>query len=184
MIGAAIEAVIEVLYFLLPAYFANMAPILFKGTLHSLAKPIDGGKKWRGKEIFGSHKTWRGVLVAVLVGLLVFWIQQRLYWRYVFKALSLFNYEQMPIVLGALLGFGAILGDLAKSFAKRRLGKPSGARWFPFDQIDYPLGAMILGSLLFVPPLQVWIIGIVLSIILSSMVNFVAHKIGLKEVQW
>lgn len=175
---------LQAAYFLLPAYFANMAPVLCKGILKPLAVPIDGDRTWKGKEILGSHKTWRGVIAATVVGTLAFWLQQLLYRFTPVQEISLFNYTTMPVLYGALLGFGAILGDAVKSFAKRRIGMKPGAMWFPFDQIDYPIGAMLLGSAFFVPPAKIWAAGILLSIILSLLVNYVAFEIGLKEVQW
>lgn len=173
---------LQAAYFLLPAYFANMAPVLCKDVLKPLAIPIDGDRTLRGKEILGDHKTWRGVIVATIAGMFVFWLQQLLYQFVPIQKMSLFNYSTMPMLSGALLGFGAILGDAVKSFAKRRIGVKPGVMWFPFDQIDYPIGAMLLGSAFFIPPAKIWAAGILLSIILSLLVNYCSFKLGWKDV--
>jgi CDP-2,3-bis-(O-geranylgeranyl)-sn-glycerol synthase len=48
-----------VLYFFLPAYAANMAPVLVRGRFEALAVPMDGGRSLGGVRILGDHKTWR-----------------------------------------------------------------------------------------------------------------------------
>ena len=53
--------VLQVLYFFLPAYVANMSPVLVRGRFKALALPIDGGRWLWGKRILGDHKTWRGL---------------------------------------------------------------------------------------------------------------------------
>src|SRR5437773_6411567 len=52
-------------------------------------------------------------------------------------------YEDWPL-LGVLFGAGAMAGDSAKSFFKRRLGVEPGRPWIPFDQLDFVLGALVL----------------------------------------
>ena len=59
------------LYFFLPAYFANMAPVLFK-KLNLLNKPVH-------EKLFGKNKTWRGLVVAVILGGIIFWLQKIAY---------------------------------------------------------------------------------------------------------
>lgn len=172
----------QAFYFLLPAYFANMAPVAFKNVLKPLAKPVDFGRKFMGHDLFGSHKTWRGLFVATIAGTFIFWLQQIGYPFSLFRQLSLFDYAAMPLLFGSALGLGAILGDLVKSFLKRRIGKKSGEMWFPVDQIDFPLGAMLLGTIFFIPVWQIWVAGILLSIALSLLVNYSAFKLGVKDV--
>ena len=45
------------------------------------------------------------------------------------------------------LNVSALLGDAAKSFVKRRLGKERGASWLGPDQLDFVLGAWLLAAL-------------------------------------
>jgi len=71
--------ILQLMYFMLPAYGANMSPILGKNILKSFAKPLDFGYKWKGKRILGDHKTWRGLFLGVVVGALIFLLQQKAY---------------------------------------------------------------------------------------------------------
>ena len=165
--------VIQSLYFILPAYIANIAPVFAK-KINFLNVPVDFGKKLNGKPLFGSHKTWRGVLSATAAGGIVFYAQGLLYANDFFRQISMINYPQYPIIFGFAMGFGAIFGDLVKSFFKRRKGIGAGKRWVPFDQTDFVLGALVFSSLFFVPDVWVWIILVLLSI----PVHILARHIG------
>ena len=57
--------VLQVCYFFMPAYLANMSPVLVSRWFSALAVPIDGGKTLWGKRILGDHKTWRGLLAGM-----------------------------------------------------------------------------------------------------------------------
>lgn len=130
---------------------ANMAPVIF-GWIPVLGAPVDFGRHYRGQRIFGVHKTWRGIVLAVIWGFIFFLIQRYLYeqvsW---FRQISLFNYQTAPVYLGALAGFGAITGDLIKSFFKRRARIAPGSPWLPFDQIDYILGGLAAVAFVYFP---------------------------------
>lgn len=179
-----IMLVIQSLYFFLPAYFANAMPVLGKNILKKFAHPIDFKKKLNGKPILGSHKTWRGVLFAVVAGTLVFYIQKLLYIYPFFQKISLVDYSQYSILLGFLMGFGAIFGDSAKSFFKRRLGIKPGGRWIPFDQLDYVVGALLFGAILYIPSWQAILIIFVASFFLHIISNHIAYYTGIKKVKW
>ncbi|MDE1847254.1 MAG: CDP-archaeol synthase, partial [Candidatus Micrarchaeota archaeon] len=51
------DLVIYPILFILPAYVANGAPVLFGG-----GRPIDGGAKLWGGYIFGPNQTVRGLI--------------------------------------------------------------------------------------------------------------------------
>jgi len=132
---------LEGLYFFLPAGIANIAPVLSK-KIPFLNSPIDRGMQYQGKRIFGKNKTWRGLVAATLMGLFIASIQ-----RLIGIDLSFFSYESYNFLLiGFLMGFGAILGDLIKSFFKRRVDKKSGESWVPWDQLDYIFGGIVFIS--------------------------------------
>lgn len=134
------------LWFLLPAGLANTAPVLVR-RLPLLARPVDGGRSWRGARVFGDHKTWRGLLAAPLAGWMTFAAQQLAMQRWPalgeLGALGSLELRAAPPWWGAVMGAGAILGDLVKSFAKRRMAIAPGRAWIPFDQLDYVAGAML-----------------------------------------
>lgn len=133
--------ILSVIWFLLPAGFANMAPIIFN-RLPLLAVPVDFGLKLNGKEIFGPHKTWRGLAVGVMVAIAIVYIQKGLSGHT--ASVNLINYSSTNLVwLGFLLGFGALVGDMVKSFFKRRINIKPGRPWVPFDQVDWVIGAIV-----------------------------------------
>ena len=179
--------ILSCLYFFLPAYFANMAPALVakRGIFNFLAKRVDFGKKFFGKEIFGSHKTWRGVISGIIVGCLVTLLQAWLYKFELVQKISLLDYSRINIfLLGLLLGSGAIFGDLLFAFIKRRLGLAPGARFFPFDQINYIIGAALFLTPFFKINPKVWITLLILTPILHILITQLGFKLRLTKSRW
>jgi len=87
--------ILQCLWFFLPAYVANMAPPIAAhfGILEFLNKPVDFGKKFFDKEILGSHKTWRGLIVGVCAGFATYFVQARLYEKSdFFASVSILDY--------------------------------------------------------------------------------------------
>ncbi len=139
------------IWFLSLAGFSNMAPI-FVMRAPVLKYSADFGKTFRGKRIFGDNKTFRGIFAAVLFGTIFFILQKVFYIRFEFiQDISLFNYKTAPILYGIVVSFGAIFGDLVKSFFKRQWSVDSGGSWVPFDQIDYCAGALVFGAWFYMP---------------------------------
>lgn len=107
---------------------ANGIPVLATRVLGERAAwPLDGGLRLAdGYRLFGRSKTVRGIVLAVavtaLAAVLLGWG-----WR-----------------IGALLGAGAMLGDLLSSFVKRRLGIESSGRASGLDQIPEALLPLLL----------------------------------------
>lgn len=172
--------VIKVIWFIAPAGMGNMAPVLLR-HIPILAYPIDFGKKINNEPLFGANKTWRGLIFAPLVGMLTFWIQKILFDAPDIQAISIFNYDQAPVYYGALLGFGAIFGDLVKSFFKRRFRIPPGVSWFPFDQIDYSVGALLFLSPWFFPGWGFALSIIAVGVILHLLANIIGHLLKLRK---
>lgn len=163
--------VLLLLYFFLPAYVANMAPV-FVRKWKILAKPVSA-------KHFGSHKTWRGLVFGTLAAILVAGIQRWL----AIGSLTIAPYDTW-LLLGFLLGAGAMLGDLAKSFFKRRLGIPPGKSWIPFDQIDFVIGGLALASFVYFPGWTGALILIIVSFFLHILVNYVGHKLRMRKTAW
>jgi CDP-2,3-bis-(O-geranylgeranyl)-sn-glycerol synthase len=143
--------VLQTLWFFLPAYVGNMAPVLMGDSFESLARPIDGGCSLGGVRILGDHKTWRGLLAGVVAGALTGLLQQLLYAAGVGRALAAVDYSAGAVALGALMGLGAGVGDAVKSFFKRRVGIAPGASWIGFDQLDFLAGAWAFAAPVHVP---------------------------------
>ncbi|MFA5047704.1 MAG: CDP-2,3-bis-(O-geranylgeranyl)-sn-glycerol synthase [Patescibacteria group bacterium] len=181
-----ISLIIKSFYLILPAYLANMAPPLFGrlGWLEFLNRPVDGGKKLGDNLLFGKNKTWRGLAAAVIFGVLTTLIQLGLsHWQF-FRGISLIDYSSNWLVFGLLAGSGAILGDLAKSFFKRRLGRKPGTAWPVFDQLDFVVGFFIFTWWLVAPTWLVVLVIVVMTLILQPLVNILAYIFKFKKVWW
>ena len=174
-----LESIISIFWLLLPAGIANMSPVLFK-WLPVLAKPVDFNKKFKKKPIFGRNKTWRGLVCGTLVAILIVYVQKLLY-PYM-KAYSFVDYSGTNFVLlGFLLGFGALAGDLVESFLKRQRNTPPGKSWPPWDQIDWIIGALLLVSF-FVPlSAEMIVIALLLFGILHPMINLLGYVLKIKK---
>lgn len=184
-IGDFLQLIPQLFWLFLPAGFANMAPVLFHNHLKWLAVPIDGGMEFGGKSLFGSHKTWRGLLVAGAVGGVLFLAQQALaynlpetvYW-------SPFNITHLPWWFGIVFGLGAIGGDLVKSFFKRRVGIAPGHSWIPFDQIDFILGSGLVAQFFLLLTWQMWVLLIVVGLFAHITVKHIGFWLHIEKSSW
>jgi CDP-2,3-bis-(O-geranylgeranyl)-sn-glycerol synthase len=177
--------ILQSLYFILPAYVANMAPVIFKFIPFG-ASPMDFGASWRGERLLGSHKTWRGLLAGIFGGIFTIFVQN--IFAESTQNISLINYATLNVweifLLGCLFGGGAIIGDAVKSFFKRRLHIASGRPFFPFDQLDFVIGALLAVSIVFVPPLPHIITILVITPLFHFLTNVAAYFLKLKKVWW
>jgi CDP-2,3-bis-(O-geranylgeranyl)-sn-glycerol synthase len=143
------EIIIQALWLIIPAYIANASALLVGG-----GTPIDFGKNWKdGKRILGDGKTWRGLISGAVIGMVggfglsivAIYANNS---EFAFLVLSDFGrYPIMIPIIGSIC-FGALLGDIIKSFFKRRAGKKRGENWIPFDQIDFILGVLLFNLLM------------------------------------
>jgi CDP-2,3-bis-(O-geranylgeranyl)-sn-glycerol synthase len=146
-----IDYIIFALWFFLPAGLANAAPVFANKIpkLNNWKTPLDLGKHLNNKRLLGDNKTWRGFSFGVFIAGVTFVIQQ-----YFTTNIGIINnnpllaeFAQLPAWFGLLLGAGALGGDALESLVKRQIGIKSGESWFPFDQIDYIIGGILLSSL-------------------------------------
>lgn len=177
------------IYFMLPAYLANVSALIFGG-----GTPIDGKRNfWDGRRLFGNGKTWNGLILGILVGMGIGILQGVLSIHViqgfnVYSPLQNYYYNLLPdnmlqgAVLGLCLGAGALIGDIAGSFIKRRLKIERGRPAPLLDQLDFVIGALIFASLVVVIPLNLIILIIVLSIFLHLGANIIAYLLGMKKV--
>lgn len=107
---------------------ANGGPVLATRLLgRRWARPLDGGARaWDGRPLFGTSKTIRGIVVAV-VATAVAAALMSLGWR-----------------LGMLFGAASMAGDLFSSFIKRRLGIQSSGQAVGLDQIPEALFPLLV----------------------------------------
>ena len=178
--------VIAYLWFFLPAGIANMMPVFVKKYFKFLDIPVDHGIMFRGRPLLGSNKTARGVVFGTLGGIVTVYIQTYLYNNFEnFESISIVPYNEYNfILLGFLIGFGALLGDMVESFFKRQAGIGPGERFIPFDQIDFVLGFLALTSIIFRPEWQVYIFLILFVPVLHIITNHIGYYLGLQKEKW
>jgi CDP-2,3-bis-(O-geranylgeranyl)-sn-glycerol synthase len=172
---------ISAFWVMLPAYLPNPVAALCGGGL-----PVDLGRNYSdGKRIFGDGKTYRGLFAGILAGILIgfiqIWAQNQYGWTFL---------PQLTILSITLLAIGALLGDLVKSFFKRRFGKERGAKWPVADQYDLVAGAFVLLLIfntqwLFATiTLPVLIAILILTPVLHRAMNILGYMVKVKEVPW
>jgi CDP-2,3-bis-(O-geranylgeranyl)-sn-glycerol synthase len=109
---------------------ANGTPVIVKRVFGARADhAIDCGMRLAdGRFVFGPSKTIRGVVSSVIATALIA------------AAVGL------PLYAGAVIALGAMAGDLASSFIKRRLGREPSSRATGLDQIPEALLPCLLLS--------------------------------------
>lgn len=167
--------ILKSLYFFLPAYLANLVPPLLK-RVNILNYSIS-------EKYFGKNKTWRGFVGAILVGTLVFWMQKISYTNG-FTTFALIDYNGFSILLGFLLGTGAILGDLIESYFKRKAGVLPGNSWKPWDQLDFVIGAILLSFFVYVPRAEVILVLLLASPLLHILFNLFGYWLKINKKMW
>jgi CDP-2,3-bis-(O-geranylgeranyl)-sn-glycerol synthase len=167
-----INLIVLIAAYTVPMYFANAMPVLFHGT-----KPLDFGRKFGGKRIFGKGKTVLGTLGGMLGGMAAGFV---LLLSFPEILILIPNYFFLVITLA----IGAILGDAIKSFFKRQLGIPSGQQWLLADQLDFVAGGFLLSLLVRVPEFEVVAILLLATGFIHLFTNFAAFKLKLKKVPW
>lgn len=170
---------VRLFLFILPAYFANSSPVLLGG-----GKPIDFGKKFIDKKrIFGDGKTILGFVAGIVCGTLV-----GVLLAYALHGTQFAIYEtQLDYAWGGfLLSLGTMLGDLAGSFAKRRLGMPQGKPSLVMDQLSFFLFAIAFSTLANPQVLSLWGVAFlaVATYFVHKGANIFANRTGLKKVPW
>jgi CDP-2,3-bis-(O-geranylgeranyl)-sn-glycerol synthase len=174
------------LWFFLPAGIANASPViaaLLPGLRHWSA-PMDLHLTFRGRRLLGEHKTWRGLIAAMVMATFTLWLQQLLV-RHTSWAATLTNqvdYAVLPtLLLGPLFGLGALGGDAIESFFKRQRDVAPGKGWFPFDQTDYIIGGAIATAPFVHLSLRQYAWLLLLWLGVHVIVTYIGYLFGLRE---
>lgn len=120
-----------ILKLLLLLWAVNGAPVIATRLLgNTFARPVDNNLCLAdGYPLFGSSKTWRGIVSALCAGMLLGWIVgMELHWGLATAGL-------------------AMCGDLLSSFIKRRRGMPASSRAVIVDQLPESLFPMLVLTL-------------------------------------
>jgi CDP-diglyceride synthetase len=178
-----------------------IAAFVLAGLLHSawlraslsrrFAVPLDGGRTFRGRRLFGENKTLRGFVVMVPAAALAFLGLVLLLsaafgelppglWR-----LSLVEYA----ALGAWAGFGFMLGELPNSFVKRQLnvapgeaprGRTAAAVSFVVDRLDSIVGMLTAVSIAVATPWATWAYVLALGPAIHWSFSVLLFRLGVK----
>lgn len=166
-LDVVVQLIVDALKFIFPAYCANAVPVLAGGGF-----PMDFGKNFfDGKPLFGKNKTLRGFFAGLVVGIVAGLAES-----------VVFGY---PLLFGLTVSMGALLGDLAGAFLKRRLDVPPGGLLPVVDQVDFIVGAILFSFL--VPLGLSWELVVTVLILtppIHLLTNFAAYKLGLKNNPW
>jgi len=185
--------------FLIVAYL--FLPLLVGLALHGfcikydilafLCRPIDRGRKFRGKRIFGENKTYRGVVVVSLGTAIGFGLQSLLLHRIAsVRGIELFDYAFFKsVAVGLAVGAAAMLSELPNSFIKRRFEIAPGTTakgwerliFYIYDQIDFLLGAWLV--LAVVVPVTVGraLLSAVLLLVAHQLMSSAGYALGMRK---
>jgi CDP-2,3-bis-(O-geranylgeranyl)-sn-glycerol synthase len=130
------------------------------------SQPIDGGARFRGRRVFGEHKTLRGFIVMIPAAAASFAALAAAIGDPAHAGLwplSVAGYAG----LGACGGLGFMAGELPNSFLKRQLGIRPGqcprdrlaaAAQFLVDRIDSGVGMLLVVSAIVPTPALTWLL--------------------------
>ena len=132
---------------------------------------MDFGKNFLdGKRIFGKNKTFRGFFFGLLIGGLVGLVE-----------VGLFGY---PVLFSFVSPLGALIGDLAGAFLKRRLNISPGGLLPVIDQIDFVVGAVVFSLPLSIVSWQLAAAVLIITPPIHLFTNYLAYRLKLKSNPW
>jgi len=153
-----VDVIIATFTYYLPAYFVNGGLLFFYSTIEGVGIPVS--VRW-----FGPRRSFDGLLFAIFCGGSVGLLVSNPY-------------------LGVFLGVGSWLGALGGSFLKRRLGIEPGGPAPVLDQLDFIMGATLLGCLVEAPKVEYFLIIVCATLFIHRAMNILAYKVGLKDVPY
>ena len=175
--------VVTAFWAMLPAYVPNNAAVLAGG-----GPPTDGGPTRGGRRLPCDGKTPRGNPGGTLGGgPLAAGLHTA---APPLGSSAGFLLPTFPPAGGAWLAAGAMAGDIAASFLKRRSGRARGAAFPGVDQLDFVVGALLC-AFVFAPgwaqvtfTLGVLAVIVVVTPVLHVGTNIIAYLIGAKNEPW
>ncbi len=184
-----LEAIPQALWFFLPAYVANPMAVVWGG-----GTPMDFGRRLRdGERLLGDGKTWRGLIGGVLSGALLGFVLTLPFVLLDPGSTWSFGAPIDAFLASAVLALGALLGDVAGAFVKRRMHKPRGAKAPVLDQYDFVAGGLLASLLIAgwsVPRFfsaDAWFGLLAIILITPALhrgVNILGYRMGKKHEPW
>lgn len=172
-------------------------PVTIGGVLHMIAVriklleflkiPLDLGKTYRGKRIFGDHKTFRGILLMMLFTWVGTAFLEFLSDRFEgINKLNIFDFDShSALFYGLILGLAYTLAELPNSFFKRQSGIPEGSAgtWINVlvDQSDSVLACLLVMWVLTPMSATFFFVGWGFYIFVHLTVNFLLFLAGIRK---
>jgi CDP-2,3-bis-(O-geranylgeranyl)-sn-glycerol synthase len=160
---------------------------LGSGLSRRFALPLDGGRTWRGRRLFGDNKTARGFMVMVPATALAF-ASLAVVTRLASAPVGLWPLSPGGfLVAGFWAGLGFMVGELPNSFIKRQLGIAPGSRpagsvasaiAFVADRLDSVVGALVVLSLVVAVPWRTWLFVLVAGPALHMAFSVLVFRLG------
>jgi CDP-2,3-bis-(O-geranylgeranyl)-sn-glycerol synthase len=172
---------VSTFWILIPAYAANGFPPFARGK-----RPIDFGKRLAdGHRIFGNGKTIEGFVLGMAAGIfyagVLSWLAPTLN---AYAAIWGVTLPRMSLFIGFMIALGALIGDLAGSFIKRRLGLARGTSVLFLDQLNFVVGALLFAYAFTQITLWMVVIALIITPALHRLVCMIGYALGLKGVPW
>ncbi|MBX8631322.1 MAG: CDP-2,3-bis-(O-geranylgeranyl)-sn-glycerol synthase [Thermoplasmata archaeon] len=167
----------------------NTGAAIFGGGM-----PVDFGRMWKSRRILGDGKTWRGLAVGIMSGVLLGYAESIIGTLFASPASVVYipSATILPVLLA--LSAGSMFGDMGGAFVKRRMGLEKGAHVPVLDQYDFAAGAFLLS--LIVAPSYVFrflltgyapvgfAVALAMIYPLHRLINYIGYRQGLKSVPW
>jgi CDP-diglyceride synthetase len=163
------------------------APVLALDLFKPLKRPLDGGATIRGRRVFGDNKTWRGAILMVAGPALAALALTR--WPAFRDALPDAVADAPPLLWGALVGLGVVVGELPNSFLKRRLGIAPGTQrrggagivLIVLDQADLVPGVWLCVAPVYVLPVLTALVAFAAVTAVHLLINVIGYAIGARS---
>ena len=156
-----------------------------------LCRPIDQGRSFRGKRIFGDNKTYRGLAVVGLGTAIGFGLQSLLLHRIAsISSIELFDYTFFKsVAVGLAVGVAAMLSELPNSFIKRRFEIAPGSvakGWkrlifYVYDQIDFLLGAWLVLAVVVPITVERALLSAGLLLVAHQLMSSAGYALGMRK---
>ena len=180
---------VRVCWLILPVVLAGVGHVaaLKMNLLRPLAVPIDRGACWRGRQVFGSNKTWRGFVLMTALSALATGLQARLAQRRRWLAVAdvAGDARVNPWMAGALSGLTYCLAELPNSFVKRRIGIVPGtyttSLQYLIDQTDSVAGCVLALRLIYRPSRREVVLSFALGMAIHIAIDQLMYAIGVKR---
>jgi hypothetical protein len=193
MSGQAGAAFAAALFLVLAMSAAGIVHVVWlrSAAAQRFTQPIDMGRTFRARRVFGENKMLRGFLIMPPAASITFallgaarehfpaWLAQGIW------ALQPAQFA----VLGFACGLAFMAAELPNSFVKRQLdvvpGQPPSAPplralFFVIDRCDSVLGVLIVASLLVPIHALTWLWVLLLGPCLHALFSILLHRLGVK----